>query len=250
MAYIGYNVEARLHNESFNLDQFTSNGSTSIYTLSIPKPLTSRALIVTYDGVTKTPETDYTLDGNADIKLLTIPNNGVKIVILHLTRPTTLYQIPDRSITSSKIAGDIQMPGNLIVNGQLTILGQEEEGQEGPTTTLPTLAVQDNVITVNSGEVGAGVTHVSGKAGIKVERGTEPDKEFSWDEQNDKWTTNGESIITNIQGTVTGSSTLNVLKGGDTMTGYLTLSADPTNDLHAATKTYVDRKAFIQALLV
>ena len=47
MAYIGYNVEARLHNESFNLDQFTSNGSTSIYTLSIPKPLTSRALIVT-----------------------------------------------------------------------------------------------------------------------------------------------------------------------------------------------------------
>lgn len=31
-----------------------------------------------------------------------------------------------------------------------------------------------------------------------------------------------------------------VLKAGDTMTGLLTLSGDPTNDLHAATKQYVD----------
>lgn len=32
----------------------------------------------------------------------------------------------------------------------------------------------------------------------------------------------------------------NVLKAGDTMTGFLTLNADPTNALHAATKQYVD----------
>ena len=31
-----------------------------------------------------------------------------------------------------------------------------------------------------------------------------------------------------------------VYKAGSTMTGFLTLSADPTNDLHAATKQYVD----------
>ena len=31
-----------------------------------------------------------------------------------------------------------------------------------------------------------------------------------------------------------------VLKAGDTMTGYLTLNADPTSNLHAATKQYVD----------
>ncbi|MCX7920387.1 MAG: hypothetical protein N3A72_12450, partial [bacterium] len=31
-----------------------------------------------------------------------------------------------------------------------------------------------------------------------------------------------------------------VNKAGDTMTGFLTLSADPTNNLHAATKQYVD----------
>jgi hypothetical protein len=31
-----------------------------------------------------------------------------------------------------------------------------------------------------------------------------------------------------------------VLKAGDTMTGFLTLNAQPVNDLHAATKSYVD----------
>lgn len=32
----------------------------------------------------------------------------------------------------------------------------------------------------------------------------------------------------------------NVLKAGDTMTGFLTLNANPTANLHAATKQYVD----------
>lgn len=41
-------------------------------------------------------------------------------------------------------------------------------------------------------------------------------------------------------------NTAYVAKGGDTMTGYLTLNADPTNALHAATKQYVD--AAVQGL--
>ena len=36
------------------------------------------------------------------------------------------------------------------------------------------------------------------------------------------------------------SSSEYVLKVGDTMTGHLTLNADPVNPLHAATKQYVD----------
>ena len=50
-----------------------------------------------------------------------------------------------------------------------------------------------------------------------------------------------------IAGTVTadlvGSASLNVLKSGDTMTGTLTLSGDPTSNLHAATKAYVDNNS-------
>lgn len=44
----------------------------------------------------------------------------------------------------------------------------------------------------------------------------------------------------NFSTTITESIAEKVAKAGDTMTGFLTLSADPTNDLHAATKQYVD----------
>jgi len=40
---------------------------------------------------------------------------------------------------------------------------------------------------------------------------------------------------------ITGFSSLNVLKSGDTMSGFLTLVGEPTQLLHAATKGYVDQ---------
>ena len=43
-----------------------------------------------------------------------------------------------------------------------------------------------------------------------------------------------------ITASLTGAASSNVLKAGDTMTGYLTLHADPSSNLHAATKKYVD----------
>ena len=49
------------------------------------------------------------------------------------------------------------------------------------------------------------------------------------------------NITANLTGNVTGAASSNVLKSGDTMTGFLTLHADPTNALHPATKQYVDR---------
>jgi hypothetical protein len=39
---------------------------------------------------------------------------------------------------------------------------------------------------------------------------------------------------------VDSADSLRVLKAGDTMTGFLTLHSNPTNNLHAATKQYVD----------
>jgi len=44
----------------------------------------------------------------------------------------------------------------------------------------------------------------------------------------------------NFSSTITTSIGEKVAKSGDTMTGFLTLSADPTSNLHAATKNYVD----------
>jgi hypothetical protein len=55
---------------------------------------------------------------------------------------------------------------------------------------------------------------------------------FSWD---------GEKWMKGSSGAAAGGGY--VLKAGDTMTGFLTLSADPVNPLHAATKQYIDTRA-------
>jgi len=64
--------------------------------------------------------------------------------------------------------------GNLTIAGNLTI--------SGGTTTVSstTVTTADNVITVNAGEAGAGVT--AGKAGIEVDRGTATNYTFIFDE--------------------------------------------------------------------
>jgi hypothetical protein len=48
------------------------------------------------------------------------------------------------------------------------------------------------------------------------------------------------NVTGNLTGTVTGAASLNVLKAGDSMTGLLVLSADPSGPLGAVTKQYVD----------
>jgi hypothetical protein len=48
------------------------------------------------------------------------------------------------------------------------------------------------------------------------------------------------TISANLTGNVTGAASSNVLKSGDSMSGFLTLHANPSNALHAATKLYVD----------
>jgi putative sterol carrier protein len=53
-------------------------------------------------------------------------------------------------------------------------------------------------------------------------------------------TTNYTAADTALSGTLTTSINAKVAKAGDTMTGFLTLSAAPTATLHAATKGYVD----------
>ena len=143
MAYIGFDVENRLHNTAFTFDSYTSDGVTSIYALSVPKPLTSRAILVSFDGLTQQPELDYTLDGDSNLKILNVPANTTQIQILHLTRPVQLHTIPDKSISSSKFVGDLQTPGNLIVGCKLTILGGEEESV---STVFPALSVQASTI--------------------------------------------------------------------------------------------------------
>jgi len=68
---------------------------------------------------------------------------------------------------------------DVTVNGNLTVLGE--------TTTLDVtnLAVEDNTIILNNGESGAGVTNNT--SGIEIDRGTEQNARWVWDDTTDSW---------------------------------------------------------------
>ena len=80
---------------------------------------------------------------------------------------------------------DLTVSGDAVVNGNLTVSG-------AVTTTLSeTVAIEDNIIELNSNEAGA----PTADAGIEVNRGTSSNVSFKWDETNDVWTTGGEKLV-------------------------------------------------------
>lgn len=77
------------------------------------------------------------------------------------------------SVTFAKVdtTGDVVVGGNLTVNGTTTTLNTE------------TLAIEDNIIVLNSNVTGSPTTN----AGIEVERGTSTNAILRWNETSDKW---------------------------------------------------------------
>jgi hypothetical protein len=77
------------------------------------------------------------------------------------------------SVTFAKVdtTGDITVGGNLTVNGTTTTLNTE------------TLAIEDNIVVLNSNVTGSPATN----AGIEVERGTSANVLIRWNETNDQW---------------------------------------------------------------
>lgn len=82
------------------------------------------------------------------------------------------------------IENDLTVQGNLYVNGTETIVNTE------------TLVVKDNEIVINAGEPGNGVT--KGTAGIRADRGTEPDYLLQFDETDDSFKIGEESNLQKV----------------------------------------------------
>ena len=70
-------------------------------------------------------------------------------------------------------ATDLTIDGNLVVTGTTASV-------QSTNSTL-----KDNIIVLNQGETGAGVTLVN--AGLEIDRGTEDNAQLVWDEVTDKW---------------------------------------------------------------
>jgi hypothetical protein len=115
---------------------------------------------------------------------------------------------------------------NVTINGDLFV--------NGTTTTISseTVLVEDNIITLNNGEPGAGVTAVS--AGLEIDRGSEANVFLRWNETTDTWqVTEDGTIFYDILNSGNNSnvgilSAGNYVVGTNVATDLLLLDADLT----------------------
>jgi hypothetical protein len=138
---------------------------------------------------------------NADVVIQSI-GTGSQV---RFTAPTQIVM----TAPTVSVSGDQSVSGALTVTGNLTV--------NGTTTTVDTtnLAIKDNVITVNKGENGSGVS--VRYAGIDVDRGDLARQRLIWDETAGKWKfgeTNNElaiateTFVTNAVSTKANTSSL------------------------------------------
>lgn len=136
----------------------------------------------------------------------------------------------------SSTAGESNF-NDVVIAGNLTV--------EGTTTSVETTntTISDNVIVLNNGEIGAGITNTT--AGIEIDRGSEANVTFVYDDSVDKWTLGAETLIAdtfegNLTGDVTGNVVGNVTSTGTSSLATVTISGDTT-----ATGTVTSTGGFI-----
>jgi len=134
-----------------------------------------------------------TLDSQSSTTIQTNGTNADVVVQSIGTGSQVRFTAPTQIVMTAptvSVSGDQSVSGDLTVTGNLTV--------NGTTTTVDTtnLAIKDNVITVNKGESGSGVS--VRYAGIDVDRGDLARQRLIWDETAGKWKfgeTNNELAI-------------------------------------------------------
>lgn len=114
---------------------------------------------------------------------------------LNKTKIADFVEIDYVHITGNETIGGLKtFSGNVTINGNLFVAG-------GTTTTISSqdLTVKDNVIRINSGEVGVGITNIS--AGIMIDRGSLPAAYVIYDEVSDTFKIGEEASLSTILST-------------------------------------------------
>ena len=116
------------------------------------------------------------------------------------------------------VSNNLTVSGDLTVNGTQTILNTE------------TLTVDDNIIVLNNNVTGTPTED----AGIRIERGSQANKDLFWDESEGYWSVGSEEFVaSSFTGTLSATSTL-----ADGVTATTQSSGD--NSTKVATTAYVD----------
>lgn len=86
-------------------------------------------------------------------------------------------------VGTTSLQGNVTTTGNHSVGGNLTLTGNLTVNGSTTVVNSTAVTVKDNIITLNFGEVGSGVT--TGISGIQVDRGDLTDYQFVFDESDD-----------------------------------------------------------------
>lgn len=142
-----------------------------------------------------------TLTGR-DLTIYAAPHDGISVDsngiglngYADFTNGRTFYwNAALKRLASSSISDD---GTNATANGNLTVVGNLTV--QGTLTSIQTTntEIKDNTILLNEGETGAGVS--AGSSGIEIDRGTEGNKTFLWNETDDHWDVGGSLRVETV----------------------------------------------------
>ena len=159
-----------------------------------------------------------------------------------------------RVANGSTITFDTGATGNTALTGNLTVAGT--------TTTVSSanLDITDNIIFLNKGETGGGIT--LNQAGIRLDRGTFPDAQFLFDEtltHNNPITQTvdyGTFVFKDENNKITGIYTNSISTGGgdlyliNTGTGVISVSGTNSYETQVTDDDDIPNKKYVDAAIV
>ena len=143
---------------------------------------------------------DLTLTGDAAINGGDITTTAETATVFNANATTLSIGGASTTLSLGASSGTTTVNNDLVVTGDFTVNG------DVTTVNTATLAVEDNVITLNSNVTGTPGTN----AGIEVERGSENNVEILWNESTGSWsfTNNGSTyynMVRKVVSDVTGN---------------------------------------------
>jgi len=172
-------------------------------------------------------------------KFLNIPNGDYKVKV---------QEGGDITLDTGFNVGQVRITGSLIVEGDTTIVESE------------TLSIKDNIIVINDGETGVGITLNEG--GIRIDRGSLSDaffvfdEDITWRDPSTETNKTGGFVFKNEASTLVGIRTNSISTGGGDLylinsgTGVISVTGTTDYELQVISgdddvipnKAYVDNK--------
>jgi hypothetical protein len=126
MAYVGNPVDTQNTFQSLVGKRFDGDGSTTDFTLDVA-PSSTLDIEVFVGNVRQDPNSAYTLSGTT-LSFTGAPPSGTNnIYVVHQAKSVGTIDVPDSSINSNKLTGNLVTPGTLDVNGQELILDADAD---------------------------------------------------------------------------------------------------------------------------